>query len=123
MSYNNNYKKQRISTFVLFFMAGLFFVSLIYEVTSDGVTAIFEWLPAIEWANFAGDTVVNVLQILIFSLVAGAAGSRYNHSGRNDMGQYRKNNNFQRNNKFQPNNDRKQISQKPKYGNYGRKLQ
>ena len=118
MSYNNNYNqnKQRISTFLLFFMAGLFFVSLIYEVTSDGVTAMFEWLPAIEWANFAGDTVVNVLQIIIFSVVAGAAGSRYNHSGRNNMGQYRQNN------QFQSSDDRKQIPQKPKYGNYGRKF-
>lgn len=113
MSYNNSYNKQRISTFVLFTLAGLFFVSLLYEVTSDGVTAAFEWLPAIEWANFAGDTVVNVLQIVIFSLVAGAAGSQYRHSGRNDMGQYRENN------KFQPKEDTKQIPRKPKYTNYG----
>lgn len=118
MSYSNNYQKQGISTIVLFALAGLFFVSLIYEVTSDGVTAAFEWLPTIEWANFAGDTVVNALQMTIFSILAGALGTRYSQGGRNNMGGYRENSNFQ------PKEGKKQITQKrntqkPKYTNFG----
>ena len=92
MSYNNNYqssgyKKRTVSPFLIFALAGLFFVALMYEVTSDGVTALFEWLPAIEWANMAGDTVVNILQIIIFSFVAALTGTQY-QSGRTSSGYY-----------------------------------
>ena len=94
MSYNNNYrnngyKKRTVSPFLIFALAGLFFVALMYEVTSDGVTALFEWLPGIEWANMAGDVVVNVLQIVIFSFVASLTGTSY-QSGRTTSGHYKR---------------------------------
>jgi len=86
MSYNN--RKKSISTFALFVLAGLFFVSMMYEITSDGITAIFEWLPVIEWANLAGDIVVNLIQAVIFTVVATYTGSRYITGA--GMGAYRK---------------------------------
>ena len=94
MSYNNNYqsdgyKKSTVSPFMIFALAGLFFVALMYEVTSDGVTALFEWLPGIEWANMAGDVVVNVLQIVIFSFVASLTGTQY-QSGRTKSDHYKR---------------------------------
>ena len=87
--YNSSYKKRTVSPYVIFALAGLFFVALMYEVTSDGVTALFEWLPAIEWANMAGDVVVNVLQIAIFSFVAALTGSPYK-SGQTSSGHYQR---------------------------------
>ena len=60
-------------------MCAIFCLSLVYEVYSDGVTAFLNWLPGLPWANFAGDTIMNVVQIVIFSLVAGAAGGTYSH--------------------------------------------
>ena len=116
MSYNNNYRRQRMNTVILFALVGIFFVSLMYEVTSDGVTAFFDWLPPIKWANFTADTIMNGLQLIIFSILAAALGTQYHQSGRNNVGTYRKNYSDQ------SNGGNRQIPQKPKYGNYGRKF-
>ena len=78
-SYNNGYKSNTKTNMTVIVLCGLFFLSLIYEVTSDGVSTFLAWLPPIQWANFAGDAVVNILQIVIFSIVAGAAGGKYVH--------------------------------------------
>ena len=118
MSYSNNrYKKQNINIVVLFVLAGIFFVSLMYEVSSDGVTAFFDWLPPIKWANFTADTIMNGLQLIIFSILAAALGTQYRQGGRNSVGAYRENDNFQ----SYPGSNR--TSQKPKNSNYGRKFQ
>lgn len=79
--YKSGGRNGRINTLFLVALVGVFFVSLMYEVTSDGVTALFEWLPGIEAANFTGDTIVNVIQIVIFSVIAAATGTGYRGPG------------------------------------------
>ena len=92
-SNSGNYQKKRdVNTLVLFALVGIFFVALMYEVTSNGVTTFIGWLPGVDEANFAGDTVVNIIQIVIFSFVAALTGTPYSGS-QLKSGQYRKKSN------------------------------
>lgn len=82
----------KLTRFRVRLLLGIFFMLVIYEVATDGISSLLSFIPPAEWANFASDTVLNVLQIVIFSIVSTAVGARYVHRGytrstRSDFGE------------------------------------
>ena len=78
---NRNGRKVRINTLFLMVLVGVFFVSLMYEVSSDGVTVFLGMLPGVDEINLTGDVIVNTIQIIVFSILAAATGTGYRGPG------------------------------------------
>lgn len=70
---------KRTGEITLFILSAVFFISIIFEVTGDGIAIS---APFVKYASAASDYVNNGLQIIIFSWLAAKVGGRYSHSGK-----------------------------------------